>query len=153
MGYTLRAVERTGRSLLSYFPQTGVKKREQCGRDECVPCTQGGEDLPNCTKQSVVYESICIKCNPGAMKKGELENVCEGAPSLYVGETSRSIQQRAVEHWGAARRGDKDSHMTRPSNWFARRSSQCSFLRWLAPTGLPRAAKLGKQSESGGGGE
>ena len=76
MGYKLRVVERTGRSPISYFPQTGVMKREQCGREECVTCTQGGEDLPNCTKQSVVYESICTQFNPEAMKKGELVNVC-----------------------------------------------------------------------------
>ena len=34
-------------------------------------------------------------------------------PSLYVGESSRSIQERAVEHWSAARRGDQKSHMVR----------------------------------------
>ena len=31
-------------------------------------------------------------------------------PSLYVGESSRSIQERASEHMGAARRGDSKSH-------------------------------------------
>ena len=34
-------------------------------------------------------------------------------PSLYVGETSRSIQERAEEHWGAARRGDPKNHMVK----------------------------------------
>ena len=34
-------------------------------------------------------------------------------PSLYVGESSRSIQERASEHMGAARRGDSKSHMVR----------------------------------------
>ena len=34
-----------------------------------------------------------------------------GAPSLYVGETSRSIEERAQEHWGAARRKEEKSHM------------------------------------------
>ena len=32
-------------------------------------------------------------------------------PLLYVGETSRSIQERALEHLGAARRKAEDSHM------------------------------------------
>ena len=32
-------------------------------------------------------------------------------PSLCVGETSRTIQERAMEHWGAAKREDKKSHM------------------------------------------
>ena len=35
----------------------------------------------------------------------------KGPPSLYVGESSRSIQERAKEHWGAARRREEDSHM------------------------------------------
>ena len=35
----------------------------------------------------------------------------DGNPSVYVGESSRSVQERASEHWGAARRGDKESHM------------------------------------------
>ena len=40
-----------------------------------------------------------------------LQSVKEGAPSIYVGETSRSIQERALEHLGAARRKQDDSHM------------------------------------------
>ena len=35
----------------------------------------------------------------------------EDVPSLYVGESSRSVQERAMEHWAAARRGDNSSHM------------------------------------------
>ena len=83
----------------------------QCGRVECVTCNQGGEEIPDCTRASLVYESICVKCNPTATAKGELRDVKEGGPSLYVGESSRSIQERALEHWDAARRGDSDSHM------------------------------------------
>ena len=37
----------------------------------------------------------------------------KGDPSLYVGESSRSVQERAGEHWGAARRGEDESHMVR----------------------------------------
>ena len=59
----------------------------------------------------MVYESICVACNPSAPNKGELKSTKEGAPSLYVGETSRSVQERAMEHFGAARRQEEDSHM------------------------------------------
>ena len=62
---------------------------------------------------NVVYENICTRCNPGALGKGELKTPAEGQPSLYVGETSRSIQERALEHWGAARRKEDLSHMAR----------------------------------------
>ena len=67
--------------------------------------------MPDCTRASVVYESVCVQCNPTAASKGELKDVKKGGPSLYVGESSRSIQERALEHWAAARRGDTDSHM------------------------------------------
>ena len=34
-------------------------------------------------------------------------------PSLYIGESSRTVQEHAMEHWGAERRWDKKSHMTK----------------------------------------
>ena len=113
LGFKLRVVERTGRNLLTSFPQTRTWSGSKCGREECITCNQEGEELPECTRRSIVYESICTSCNPGATKKGELEEVMRGAPSLYVGESSRSIQERAGEHWGAARRGEDESHMVR----------------------------------------
>ena len=69
--------------------------------------------FPSAPRQGLrTYENICTKCNPSALKKGELRNVETDTPSLYVGETARSIQERAVEHWGAVRRGDSSkSHM------------------------------------------
>ena len=76
-----------------------------------MTCNQVGEELPDCTRSSIVYESICVTCNPSAPKKGELTEVREGAPSIYVGESSRTIQERALEHLGAARRKTDDSHM------------------------------------------
>ena len=111
LGYRIRVVERTGRNIMSSYPQTATWRGLQCGRVECITCNQGGEDLPDCTRASVVYESICVVCNPRAPEKGELKVTKEGAPSLYVGETSRSVQERAVEHFGAAKRKEEDSHM------------------------------------------
>ena len=69
------------------------------------------EEKPDCTRSGVVYESICVICNPSCVEKGDLKKQESKAPSLYVGESSRSIQERAMEHWGAARKGDKKSHM------------------------------------------
>ena len=61
----------------------------------------------------MVYESICTLCNPSSLDKGELKKQDGEGASLYVGESSRSIQERALEHWGAANKMDKKSHMTR----------------------------------------
>ena len=52
-----------------------------------------------------------MKCNLSATNKRGLKDVKQGAPSLYVGESSRSIQERAMDDWAAARRGDSDSQM------------------------------------------
>ena len=59
--------------------------------------------MPPCTRKSLVYENICGKCNPGAGGKEEVKGGGDPEkPSIYVGETSRSVQERGVEHWAAA---------------------------------------------------
>ena len=47
------------------------------------------------------------------MAKGELRELAQVAQRLYVGESSRSIQERASEHLGAARRKEETSHMSK----------------------------------------
>ena len=47
------------------------------------------------------------------MANGKLREQAQGAPSLYFGESSRSIQERVSEHWGAARRKEGASHMSK----------------------------------------
>ena len=83
----------------------------QCARGDCTTCEQGAEKLPPCNKSNLLYENICADCNPGALKKGELENVQEEAPSSYVGETSRMIFEGSKEHWGGARAKTMKCHM------------------------------------------
>ena len=78
-----------------------------------MTCAQDGEEKPPCLMSSVVYESMYEACNPGCTEKGEVEYHGVEQPSLYVGETSRTIQERAVEHWRQAMRGDQRSHMVR----------------------------------------
>ena len=52
-------------------------------------------------------------CNLGVECKGELQVPKMGAPSLYEWENSRSIRERDQEHWGAANKMDKKSHMVK----------------------------------------
>ena len=114
LGFTVKIVERNGSSLKSHFPQSSLWDGAPCGRTTCITCTQGAEVLPPCTRKSLVYENVCSTCNPGAGAKRELEGVDPNIPSIYVGETSRTIQERAKEHWSAARDGKKKdgrSHM------------------------------------------
>ena len=111
LGYRIKVVERSGKSLQGIFSQSQVWQGQECGRTWCVTCNQGGEEKPPCTMSSLVYESMCRPCNPSCTKKGELKEQKDDQQSLYVGETSRSIQERALEHLGDARKGDPKSHM------------------------------------------
>ena len=111
LGFGVKVVERTGDTLRSRFPLTNLWEGAKCGRKECRTCEQECEELPNCTRASVVYENICKECNEGAGNKGELKKVKEGAPSLYVGETSRSLFERTKEHWGAWESKSDKSHI------------------------------------------
>ena len=70
--------------------------------------------LPPCKRKSLVYENVCSICNEGAGSKKELEKVDPLIPSIYVGETSRTVQERALEHWADTRgssKGVEGSHV------------------------------------------
>ena len=65
-------------------------------------------------QRNVVYESECSTCNPPGTRK-ELDKLGlaekRDTPSLYVGETARSVAERASEHWRDAESGKEESHM------------------------------------------
>ena len=73
---------------------------------------QGLEEIPDCTRRNIVYESICTKCQLEAKKPGPLDSHEKTkTPSIYVGETSRSIYERAGEHWAGYKKRKTDSHI------------------------------------------
>ena len=111
LGFRTKVVERTGTSMKQAFSNTNPWSGEACGRVDCVTYMQGGEEKPSCTTRNLVYENICLKCNPEASKKGELVQHNTEVPSIYVGETSRSIKERAKEHWDSYRSKNQDSHI------------------------------------------
>ena len=115
-------MERGGTSLKDLLPNTNPWAGTSCDRADYVTCNQMAEEIPDCTRRSVVYENICLDCNPGAASKGELKDVNTEVPSLYVGETCRSVQERAKEHWTDYRRGCKDSHILK--HWVLHHNSE-----------------------------
>ena len=77
-----------------------------------MTCEQPGvEVLPSCTRRSLVYENLCMKCNQGAMEKGEEEQLRMDIPTIYVGETSISIFERRREHWNGVKKWSNKNHM------------------------------------------
>ena len=112
VGFSVKVVERTGRSLKNQFPLTTLWDGSGCGRGECITCTQGAEMYPPYTQRSVVYENVCGLCNEGAKEARELKESRDmEVPSIYVGESSRSIQERSMEHWADFRKGSSKSHI------------------------------------------
>ena len=111
LGFKIKVAERSGSSLKSMFPLNTIWGGVHCGREDCIPCSQEGEEIGNCKMRNIVYESACKKCNPEVGNKGPLKNPCTNPPSLYVGETGRSLHERSREHWDSYRNGSKDSHI------------------------------------------
>ena len=111
MGFRIKIVERAGTSLRNTLPNTNPWAGAHCSRNDCTTCNQGLEELPDCTKRSLVYKSVCADCNPEARGKGELKIVKQEEPSIYVGETARSIYERGKQHWEAWRSRREDSHI------------------------------------------
>ena len=95
LGFRIKVVERTGKSLRNLMPNTNPWAGEHCSRLDCVTCNQECEARPDCTKRSLVYENICTVCYPGARRTGVLKDVDAMVPGVYVGETARSIFERA----------------------------------------------------------
>ena len=94
------------------FPLTNLWEGAPCGRKHCTTCLQGGERLPSCTKRSLLYENICTICHPKAKEGKEIEVTSSSAfPSIYVGESSRSLYERGKEHWKAYEKRLEGSHI------------------------------------------
>ena len=73
LGFRIKVVERAGQKLGSKFPLTQLWSGNKCGHQDFTTCEQGGEgELPQCTQKSLVYENLCVTCNPGATGKREL---------------------------------------------------------------------------------
>ena len=111
MGFRVKVAERSGTSIKNMFPLNSLWEGAKCGRSNCVPCEQEGEEVQNCKKREIIYESICIKCNPDGRKKGALKDPVTSPPSVYIGETARSHHERSREHWDSFKNGNKDSHI------------------------------------------
>ena len=110
LGFAIKVVEKAGPPLISQFP-TDAWDNTPCGREDCITCTQGAEQIPPCTKKSAIYENVCSKCNKRAGSKEPVVQTNIEIPSIYVGETSRSIKERGGEHIAAYRSSNKDSHI------------------------------------------
>ena len=110
-GYRVRVTETSGSQLRRVLPNTNPWQGMDCKRQECYTCNQGGEKLENCKKRNILYESSCVLCNPEVTAKQSKKKKLSNCQGVYVGETGRSIFERAGEHLRDAQGKQEDSHM------------------------------------------
>ena len=115
-----KMVEMGGSQLGQTFSNRDPWAGAGCGRDDCYPCHQEGEDKKDdCFKRNILYESRCSQCK----EQQELEEIKDGATKsrknkfnpldkgVYVGESSRSLYERTKEHMDDAKKDAPESHI------------------------------------------
>ena len=126
-GYRMKMVERAGDKLEDLLTRADPWQGLDCGRAACLLCQTKQKTSKNlnqdCHTRSLVYETWCMSC----MQKEEakIEEKYEGdarkikeekgkiKKHLYIGETSRSIYERTLEHQGDVDQLKPSSHMLR----------------------------------------
>ena len=63
--------------------------------------------MMDCRKRNLLYENRCEACNKDGQKDGK---VLADGKGIYVGETSRSMYERAKEHEADRMKKSEDSH-------------------------------------------
>ena len=106
-GYRVRVTESAGTPLGMLLPSTNPWGHADCGRSDCVPCAQPDKKKLNCKKRNILYENRCTVCNQTDQKDGKSLKDGKG---IYVGESSRSLYERAKEHEADKQAQSEDSH-------------------------------------------
>ena len=88
--------------------------------------------MEQCTRKSLLYENIFGACNPDAGSKEEVKGSNGDIPTIYVGETSRTVQERAVEHWaavGGSKKAREGSHMAKHVEQYHKGEDPLFYMR------------------------
>ena len=95
-GFRVRVVENAGTALKRIFSSTNPWGSRECGRPDCVVCSQGDEQIQDCRRRNILYENRCTTCHVESKKEDpKLSGTGKG---IYVGESSRSMYERGKEH-------------------------------------------------------
>jgi hypothetical protein len=110
-GFKIRFQEAGGSQLGNMF-STDLGKGNHCGR-KCPPCDgSDSENRQNCKARNIVYETSCTICNPvDETPSIQREGKCR--EGVYIGETSRSLHERSLEHQRDGKSFSKKSHIAK----------------------------------------
>ena len=113
--YNVKIVEKSGMQLIRFFQR--VHSPKSCHWDYCPVCPLNvSKGSSKCRASNVVYEAKCVEClellNNGMLQENEV--------GVYIGETSRTLIERAVEHVKGANDLDVENFITK--HWALRHS-------------------------------
>ena len=94
---SVRIMEEAGTKLVHMLTQADPF-RGKCERPKCTICPEGDKMTGKCYVRNVTYTSTCMPCK------------AKGVVSKYVGETSRSLLERELEHQADALGKKETSH-------------------------------------------
>ena len=113
--YNVKIIEQSGVQLCRLFQR--IHTPVVCHRNDCPVCEHNdGKKSSKCKMSNVVYEAKCLECV-------ELLNnnlLAEKDVGVYVGETSRTLMERALEHVAGANKIDIDNFITK--HWATKHS-------------------------------
>ena len=106
----IKVVERASEKLEDVVHKSNAWEEQDCGRTGCLPCetaTKVEESRhKNCTRRLILYKTWCKICRKENVEKlGDTENnkrkmqeQIEKEDYVYIGESSRSANERGLEH-------------------------------------------------------
>ena len=123
-GVKIKIVERTGRKIVDILHKSDPWQGRDCGRPQCILCDTKIKTnkylSQDCTKRCIIYETWCMSCEEKERKQIEEETDDEKEQRRrmnniqlykYIGESSRSLYERGLEHQRDRDELKADSHM------------------------------------------
>ena len=93
----VKIVEETGQTMTSLLTKADPSTAS-CGREQCVVC-KDEKQRGKCKARSVTYQTSCNACT------------AKGKEAIYIGESSRSVFERSLEHLEDFKKEKDNSHM------------------------------------------
>ena len=145
-GFKIKYQEAEGKKLINSF-ENDLGQGRLCGRTPCPPC-DSNERKQDCRSKNVLYGSVLRICNPvSSQKEGKDLEGYKPMVGVYIGETSRTIHERSMEHVSDARTFSSKSYIVKhwmsvhpelntPWPWYSKSrpcSMTASHTMWLKP--------------------
>ena len=97
-GIKFKIIETGGRTIKGEVQQSNPTSTKGCNDTRCLACKDGPGQGGNCRRSNVEYQFECQMCPPNNK-------------AVYLGETSRNLFTRAIEHDTNYRKGKQTSFM------------------------------------------